>query len=79
MELSEFKNKAEVTEFNNCNGWGFGGSYGKYFTLGIFKYRQSKYSSRHQGTWKSDAYFIEGKYEVEKKEFINELAKLTTS
>ena len=81
MTFKEFKDKAHVVDFNNCNGWGFGGSFGKYYELDGFTYRSSKYSTRHSGTYKNDAYYIPtdsgNQEEVSQKTFIHLIDKLT--
>lgn len=78
MTLQEFKAAAEAQKYNTCNGWGFGGDFGKTYTLGKLYFRHTKYSSRHQGSWDSSRYRIEGKQgsDVTKVEFIEALNKL---
>lgn len=70
MNLAEFKKKAEVVDVNTTNGWGFNGYYGKIYTLGKYKYRQAKWKGRHTKPSNYDAYFIEGKFQVTKDEFL---------
>tara|TARA_R110000868_G_scaffold392714_1_gene663497 strand:- start:949 stop:1203 length:255 start_codon:yes stop_codon:yes gene_type:complete len=78
MTLAEFKSKSEVEEFNTCNGWGFGGSFGKRYTLGKFYLRDSKGSTRHQGTYNNSRYSVEGLdgVDVSRAKFIKALAEV---
>jgi hypothetical protein len=62
MTLAEFKKLAEkigtVERFNTCNDWGFGGSFGTRYAIGDYIYRDSKYSTRHNGTYKNNCLYI---------------------
>lgn len=56
MTLEQFKEKAIVTKFNTCNGWGFGGSFGISYRYGDWYMEIAKYSTRHQGTHVNNQY-----------------------
>lgn len=72
MTLQEFKKKATSTKFNNCNAWGFGGSFGTKYELDNLIYYDARWSHRHTGTSNYSSYYMDGK-EVTRGEFINQL------
>jgi len=72
MNLQQFKLMAEREETNTCNGWGFNGHFGKNFTLGIFRFRNAKWSYRHSNSTPYNVYFLHN-VEVTKEVFLNEL------
>ena len=75
MDLSEFKSKAEVTEVNTTNGWGFGGYAGKEFKYKNYSMRKAKYFYRHTRPTPYNCFCYKGK-EVTKKEFETKLNNL---
>ena len=78
MDIKTFKNRTESTKFNTNNGWGFGGSYGKIYSMylseNLFKIKEGKNCYRHSI---SDLYkkFYINDCEVSKKFFEQELKK----
>jgi hypothetical protein len=73
MTIQEFKKQSSSQDVCTTNGWGFGGYYGKLFTLGQFEFRNAKWGHRHSGASNYDAYFISGK-EVDKATFLEALS-----
>lgn len=70
MTLQEFKKEATIESVNTTNGWGFGGYYGKKYTLGDLSFCDAKWSYRHTGTSKYDRYY-NGSEELTRKEFLS--------
>ena len=65
MDINDFKKlckiKGKVIEHNSCNGWGFGGLYGKIYQFGNKEYWDTRCSTRHQGTHSSKRYYLNDK------------------
>ncbi len=69
MTLLQFKTKAEASNYNSCNAWGFGGQSGTIYQFGRFTFRDLRQYYRHTGYSKTDKYFIDGE-QIGKGEFL---------
>lgn len=75
MTLQEFKTMATKEHVSTCNGWGFGGYYGKTFTMDKLQFRDTKWGYRHMNSTPYRAYFVNS-ISVPKATFLTTLEPL---